>query len=53
MKYVLPIAIFLLTLTGVASAVSPPLAPEINPGSAATAVGLLTGALLVMRSRRK
>ena len=53
MKYVLPIAIVLVTMAGVASAVSPPQAPEISPSSAATAVGLLSGALLVMRSRRK
>ena len=41
-----------LGLSGLAAAVVP-VAPEIDPASASSALALLTGALLVIRGRRK
>jgi hypothetical protein len=42
-----------LMLVGVASFASATAVPEIDPGSAGSAVALLSGALLVIRARRK
>ena len=43
-----------LLFTGMAGFVfGPPAVPEITPDSATTAVALISGALLVMRGRRK
>lgn len=53
MKNILQIGLLIAALAGVASAVTPPAAPEISAGSAVSAVGLLAGMLLVVRSRRK
>ena len=54
MKNVLPIVVLTMTMMGVAAAGTPAIpAPEVAIGSAATAVGLLAGVLLVVRSRRK
>ena len=41
-----------LSLSGLAVAAAP-VAPEIDPASVSSAVSLLTGALLVIRGRRK
>jgi hypothetical protein len=41
-----------LGLSGLAIAAEP-VAPEIDPASASSALALLTGALLVIRGRRK
>jgi len=44
----------LLLLAGTASfALAAPAVPEIGPGSAGSAIALLSGALLVYRGRRK
>jgi hypothetical protein len=44
----------LLLLTGLASfAFAVPVAPEISPASAGSAIALISGAVLVMRGRRK
>jgi len=54
MKNVLQLAILTVAMTGAAAAGTPSApAPEVAVGSAVTAVGLLGGILLVMRSRRK
>ncbi len=54
MKTVLQIVFLSLAVAGVAAAGTPSgPAPEIAVGSTVTAVGLLAGVLLVMRSRRK
>ncbi len=43
-----------LLLVGVATfAIATPAVPEINAGSAGSALALLSGALLVLRSRKK
>ncbi len=42
-----------LVLAGFASAVTPPLVPEVDPGTGGTAIALLCGGLLVFRARRK
>ncbi len=42
-----------LLLLGVAGLASATTVPEIDPGSAGSAVALLAGALLVIRGRRK
>jgi hypothetical protein len=42
-----------LILTGAAVAMAAAVSPEIDPGSAASALALLTGAALVIRGRRK
>ena len=51
MKY-LGIALLFVGISGAALAV-PAVAPEIDPGTAGSALALLSGALLVIRSRRK
>jgi len=45
----------MLLLVGAASfaMAAPPIAPEIGAGSAGSAIALLSGALLVIRGRRK
>ncbi len=48
----LGIAVLLLTVAGAALAVAID-APEIDGTSAVTGLGLLAGAILVLRSRRK
>jgi len=54
MKTVLQIALLTMALAGIAAATDAPVpTPEISGGSAVSAVGLLGGVLLVMRSRRK
>ena len=42
-----------LLLVGMASFASATPVPEIDPGSAGSALALLSGALLVIKSRRK
>ena len=42
-----------LLLVGMASFLSAYSVPEIDPGSAGSALALLSGALLVIKSRRK
>jgi hypothetical protein len=42
-----------LLLLGVSGAAMASAVPEIDPGSAGSAVALLAGALLVIRARRK
>ena len=50
----LGIALLLLGACGAAMASTAPVgSPEIDPGSAGSAVALLAGALLVIRARRK
>ena len=49
---VLGIMLLFVGVAGLAMAQTAP-APEIDPGSAGTAVALLSGALLVARSRQK
>jgi hypothetical protein len=46
---VLGMILFLVGMAGILSAS----VPEIDPGSAGSAVALLTGTLLVLKSRRK
>jgi hypothetical protein len=46
---ILGIALLLVGMTGVLSAA----VPEIDPGSAGSAVALLSGALLVLKGRRR
>jgi hypothetical protein len=41
-----------LLLVGVSAIASASAVPEIDPGSAGTAIALLSGALLIFRSRR-
>ena len=55
MKTVLQIALLILAVAGLAVAEDEPVAvsPEIGAGGAVAAVGLLAGALFVMRTRRK
>jgi hypothetical protein len=53
MKNFLQIALLTVALAGVAAASDHPTVPEIGAGSAAGAVGLVAGVLLVMRARRK
>jgi hypothetical protein len=54
MKTVLQIALLTMALAGIAAANDIVVAtPEISGGSAVSALGLLGGVLLVMRSRRK
>jgi len=43
----------MLLLMGMGSAAFATAVPEINPASASSAVALVSGALLVMRGRRK
>jgi|CZKS01.1.fsa_nt_gi hypothetical protein len=51
MKFI-GMALLLVAVSGIASAGGVG-APEIDPGSAGTAVALLSGALLVIRGRHK
>ena len=44
-------ALLLIGTAGIAGAT--PVAPEIDPGSGMSALALLSGALLVIRARRK
>ena len=54
MRTVLQIALLTLALAGAAAASwAPVAAPEVSAGSGASAVGLIAGLLLVVRSRRK
>jgi hypothetical protein len=48
---VLGIALLFVGISGLALAITG--APEIDPGSAGSAVALLAGALLMIRGRRK
>ena len=48
---ILGMALVFAAVSGMALAT--PLVPEIDPGSAGSALALLTGALLVIRGRRK
>ena len=43
--------LFLVGMAGILSA--NPVSPEISPGSAGSAIALLSGTLLVLKSRRK
>jgi len=52
MKF-LGMSLLLLGACGAAMAVATYGTPEIDPGSAGSALALLTGALLVIRARRK
>jgi hypothetical protein len=49
MKF-LGMALLFVGVSGIASAIP---VPEIDPGSAGSAIALLAGAILVIRSRRK
>jgi|KBSMisStaDraftv2_1062788.scaffolds.fasta_scaffold4131361_1 hypothetical protein len=42
-----------LLLIGMASMTFATVAPEVNPASAGSAIALISGAVLVMRGRRK
>jgi hypothetical protein len=54
MKRLLSVALFALGAASFAMALPPPpSAPEIDAGSAASALTLLSGAVLMFRSRRK
>jgi len=54
MRTVLQIALLTLALAGAAAASwAPVTTPEISAGGGASAVGLIAGVMLVMRSRRK
>ena len=53
MKTTIGMTLLLIGVAGLALAGDVPTAPEINPGSAGTAVALLGGALLVLRNRIK
>jgi membrane associated rhomboid family serine protease len=54
MKNVLQIVLLTLALAGAAAASwGPPATPEISAGGGASAIGLIAGVMLVMRSRRK
>ena len=52
MNKIVGMMLLLVGLSGLALA-TPVGAPEIDPGSAASAIALLGGALLVIRGRRK
>jgi hypothetical protein len=49
---VLGITLLLVGMAGILAADTPPV-PEIDPGSAGSAIALLSGALLVLKSRLK
>ena len=49
---VLGIMLLLTAMAGSLFAVRPPSAPEIDPGTAGTAIALLSGSLLVLKGRR-
>lgn len=50
MNKLIAVALFIIGVQSFASAAT---APEIDPGSAASAVALLAGAVVVIRGRRK
>jgi hypothetical protein len=49
--YVLGIAVMAASLQVGLGAIPPVAAPEIDPGSAVSALGLLTGGVMVLRAR--
>jgi hypothetical protein len=54
MRKAIGLALFLLGATSVLLAQpGAPAAPEIDPGSAGTAIALLSGTLLMIRGRRR
>jgi len=53
MKRLLSVALLTIVVAGFAAAAWGPTVPEIGAGSAASALGLLAGALMVIRARRK
>ena len=53
MKIALNVALLTIAVAGFASANWATGVPEIGAGSAASAVGLLAGALIILRARRK
>jgi hypothetical protein len=53
MKKLLGMALILIGTAAVAMASQAPVGPEIDPGSAASALALLAGAALVIRGRRR
>jgi len=50
-KKTIGLILLVMGVAGIASAI--PSTPEIDPGSGVSALALLSGALLVFRSRRK
>ncbi len=53
-KTIAPIVLLLgVTTAALAVPPPPPVAPEIDPGSTASALTLMAGALLLIRGRRK
>ena len=53
MRHVFQLLLLTMAVAGFAAANDVPRVPEIGPGSAAGALTLLGGALLVLRARRK
>ncbi len=53
MKKAIQVVLLTVALAGLAAANDYPTVPEIGAGSAASALGLLAGALIVIRARRK
>lgn len=53
MKNFFQLVVLIVAAAGVAAAGDAPRVPEIGPGTAATALAVLAGGLLVMRARRK
>lgn len=53
MRYVFQLLLLTMAVAGFAAANDVPQVPEISPGTAASALTLLGGALLVLRARRK
>ena len=55
MRNIMKITGMVLLAVGLSSAcfATPPSAPEIDPASCANALALLTGALLIVRGRRR
>lgn len=53
MNTAIQVALLTLALSGMAFASDNPVVPEIDPSSAAVAVGVLAGGLLLIRARRK
>ena len=49
--YVLGVAVMAASLQVGVGAIPPPTAPEIDPGSAVSALGLLAGGIMVLRAR--
>ena len=52
MKKVLAIALFVIGTTGIVCAAEPYHVPEIDAGSAGTAVALISSALLMVRRKK-